>query len=129
MTEQIKNYHLIFWKIVVIILGLISLSTGIIKGPGFWTSYALDITGPAWGYALIRVQYKSKNQTFFNIKFTPEIAFLLIVGICFIVESLQFFEIYDSTFDLFDFLAYFSGAFSIYVIDKVLLRLAKNNTQ
>jgi len=94
------------------------ISTGIIKGSGFWTSYVLDITGPAWCYILIRGQYKSRSAKFLTIRFSPELAFLLIIGICFIVETLQFFKVYTSTFDLYDLLAYFSGTFIVYLVDK-----------
>ena len=119
MTEQIKNNLIIFWKVIVILLGINSLSTGLYKGSGFWTSYVLDIAGPAWGYVLIRVQYRLNTERFMSIRFSPEIAFLVIVGICFIIETMQFFEIYNSTFDLYDLMAYFSGVLVVYVIDKI----------
>ncbi len=48
------------WKISLILLGIISLSTGLSKRPGFWTSYVLDMTGPAWNYILIRGQYSAQ---------------------------------------------------------------------
>ena len=77
------------------------------------------IAGPAWGYVLIRVQYRLNSERFMNIRFSPEIAFLVIVGICFFIETMQFFEIYNSTFDLYDLMAYFSGVLVVYVIDKI----------
>ena len=48
-----NNKETIFWKITLILLCLTGLSTGIFKIPGFWTSYVLDIVGPAWCYILI----------------------------------------------------------------------------
>lgn len=128
MTDKIEKRQVRFWKTSVIILGIISLSTGLYKGSGFWTSYVLDITGPAWGYVLIRAQYRLNSERFMNIRFSPEIAFLVIVGICFIIETMQFFEIYNSTFDPYDLLSYFSGIFVVYVIDKILIK-SKNSIQ
>jgi len=60
--DSLKRKKIYFWKISLILLGLISLSTGLVKAPGFWTSYVLDIVGPAWIYILIRVQYSLKNM-------------------------------------------------------------------
>jgi hypothetical protein len=118
MTEQIRKKQAKFWKTSVILLGIISLSTGLYKGSGFWSSYVLDIAGPAWGYVLIRAQYRLNSERFMNIRFSPEIAFLVIVGICFIIEAMQFFEIYNSTFDPYDLLSYFSGVLVVYLVDK-----------
>jgi len=42
------------WKIILIVLGIISLSSGMVKTPGVWPSYLLDIAGTAWGYVLLR---------------------------------------------------------------------------
>ena len=120
MIEQTRKKQVRFWKISVIILGIISLSTGLYKGSAFWSSYVLDIVGPAWGYVLIRAQYRLNSESFMNIRFSPEVAFLVIVGICFIIETMQFFEIYNSTFDPYDLLSYFSGVLGVYLIDKNL---------
>ena len=116
----------IFWKVIVICLGIISLSTGLLDGSEFWTSYVFDIAGPAWCYILIRGQYKSKNATFLSLKFSPELAFFLIVIICFIIETMQFLKLYDSTFDPYDLLSYFSGTFVVYLVDKWFNMREKN---
>lgn len=121
MSINTQVHETKFWKATVIMLGLVSLSTGLLKLSVFWTSYVLDIAGPAWCYALIRGQYKSKDATFLTLKFSPELALIIILGICFIVEIMQFFKIYESTYDPYDFLSYFSGTFVIYLIDKWLL--------
>lgn len=130
MFCRIHETETIFWKIAIIILGIVSLLTGIIKPSELWTSYLLDITGPAWIYILIRGQYKSQKATFLTIKFSPELALFLIVGICFAIETMQLLKLYESTFDPWDYLAYFSGTFLIYLIDtqinkkgKILTRL------
>ena len=68
---------------------------------------------------LIRGQYNSKER-FFNIKFSPELALFLIITLSFAIELMQYFEVYNATFDPFDFLAYLSGTLVIYIIDKTL---------
>jgi hypothetical protein len=59
---QIKRNEEIGWKVSLVLLGVISLSTGLSKRPGFWTSYVLDMAGPAWNYILIRGQYSPKKN-------------------------------------------------------------------
>ena len=109
------------WKISLILLGIISLSTGLSKRPGFWTSYVLDMAGPAWNYILIRGQY-SAQQTFFSFRFSPEFALLLIMGICFLIETSQYFKLYTAHFDPWDYLAYVSILIPVYLIDKYISR-------
>ena len=123
MTGQTTRNQAQFWKVLVILLGIVSLSSGLVKSPGFWSSYLLDIVGPAWGYVLIRAQYKGGSQRFINIRFSAEGAFLLVIGISFGIETLQYFEVYPSTFDPYDLLSYFSGALVVYIMDKILTSL------
>ena len=115
-----KQKRTSFWKIILILLGLISLSTGILKVSGFWTSYVLDIAGPAWIYVLIRVKYRGSTDQFLGIYFSPELALFLIISICFTIEAMQFFDVYPSTFDPYDLLAYCSGILIFYTIDKLV---------
>jgi len=109
----------IFWKITLICFGLIALSSGLFKESKFWSGYVLDIAGPAWMYMLIRGQYNSKGR-FLNIKFSPELALFLIITLSFSIEIMQYLEVYNATYDPFDFLAYLSGTLVIYLIDKIL---------
>jgi len=110
-----------FWKILIVILGIIVLSATFMKSPGFITSYMVDIAGPAWIYILIRVQYSTTHSTFLSIKFSPEFAALLIIGISVIIETSQYYEIYDAHFDPYDYVAYISGTVPIYLLDKWIL--------
>jgi hypothetical protein len=116
-----NTFIIIFWKIAIIMLGIIGLSTGLSRSPGFWTSYVLDMVGPAWNYILIRSIYTSKNDTFFSIKFSPESAVIVIIGICFLVEIGQYFNLYTAHFDPYDFLAYISLILPCYILDKWIL--------
>lgn len=121
MAHMVNSNKILFWKISVIVLGLISLSTGVLHFSDFWTSYVLDITGPAMGYILLRVQYSSKKSTFLSFKFSPDQAAILIIGICILVETSQYLNLYDAHFDPFDYLAYCSGVLFFYIIDKWVL--------
>jgi hypothetical protein len=111
----------LFWKIMLISFCLIGLSTGIFRSPGFWSSYVLDIAGPAWNYILIRGIYHSKHPSFLSIRFSPESALLLIIVICFLIETSQYFNLYSAHFDLYDYIAYVSGIIPCYIIDKLTL--------
>ena len=112
---------MLFWKITLILSGSTVLTTCLIKIPGFWSSYVLDMVGPAMGYILLRVQYTSKQSTFLSFKFTPELAALLIVGICFVIETSQYFKLYEAHFDVYDYIAYISLLVPCYLIDKWLV--------
>lgn len=109
---------MLFWKITLILSGSTVLATCLIRIPGFWSSYVLDMAGPAMGYILLRVQYTSKESTFFSFKFTPESAALLIFGICFAIEASQYLKLYEAQFDPFDYVAYVSLLLPCYLIDK-----------
>ena len=50
MAQKVISNKILFWKISVIALGLISLSTGVLHFGDLWTSYLLDITGYSMGY-------------------------------------------------------------------------------
>jgi len=123
-SDGLKTQQSIFfWKILLIILGLTALSTGLLKSTGFLTSYMLDIVGPAWIYILIRVQYKSDGSTFLTFQFSPEKALLLVTGICYIIETSQYFQLYAAHFDPYDYLAYISGVLPVYLIDKSIVKI------
>jgi len=112
---------IIGWKIAIILFGTIALLSGLVKDPGFWSSYVLDIVGPAWNYILLRGLYTSKKSTFMSLKFTPETAAFIILGTCVLVETAQYFKLYDAYFDPYDFLAYVSLLLPCYLLDKYLL--------
>ena len=109
------------WKITLILLGTTGLLTSVVKAPGFWSSYVLDMVGPAWNYILLRGLYSPKNSSFLSLQFTPGKAALLILGICFLIETSQYFEIYGAHFDPYDYVAYGSLLLPVYLIDKWLV--------
>jgi len=125
IKNQSTSTKTTFWKITLIVLCLIGLSTGILRFNTFWTSYVLDIVGPAWIYILIRVQYRSKKSTFLSFNFSPEGAAFLIIGVCYIIETSQYFKIYDSWFDPYDYIAYISAIIPVFAIDKLIHKKEK----
>ena len=110
------------WKIALVVLGIVALSSGLVKKPGFWSSYVLDMVGPAWIYILLRCQYSSRTSKFMSIRFSPEGAFFLVFGIGVLIETSQFFKFYDATFDPLDYGAYVSLLLPCYLLDKYLSR-------
>jgi len=48
--------------------------------------------------------------------------------VCFGIETMQYFKIYNSTFDLWDFLAYISILFPLYLIDIRITRKGKKES-
>lgn len=110
------------WKIVLIVVASIGLLTCLIPHPGFWSGYVLDIVGPAWGYILLRGNYSHHHSSFLSLKFTPETAALSVLGICYAVETSQYFRLYDAHFDPYDYLAYISLLLPCYMADKVFTR-------
>lgn len=110
----------LFWKTALILLGSLSLLTVFIRISGFWSSYILDMAGPAWIYILLRGQYTSKSSFPFFGQLTPAPIFFLCLGICFTIETSQYFSLYDAYFDPYDYLAYASIITPIFLIDKLL---------
>jgi len=111
---------ILFWKTVLIILGSLAILTCFIRISDFVSGYVLDMVGPAMGYILLRVQYTSKQSTFLSFKFTPGLTALLISGICFLIETSQYFNLYDAYFDPWDYLAYISILIPCYLIDRYI---------
>jgi len=112
---------IIGWKIAIMLFGTIALLSGLVKDPGFWSSYVLDIVGPAWNYILLRGLYTSNKSTFMSLKFTPETAAFIIFGTCVLVKTTQYFKLYNAHFDPYDYLAYGSLLLPCYLLDKYLL--------
>ena len=111
---------ILFWKTALIILGSLAILTCFIRISDFVSGYVLDMVGPAMGYILLRVQYTSKQSTFLSFKFTPGLTALLISGICFLIETSQYFNLYDAYFDPWDYLAYISILIPCYLIDRYI---------
>ncbi|MCF8267453.1 MAG: hypothetical protein K9I69_05160 [Ignavibacteriales bacterium] len=79
------------------------------------------MTGPAWSYILFRGLFTEYAENAWTRFFKPKTTVIIFAAVCILIETLQYFKVYDSTFDLWDLLAYASLLFPVYVIDSLLL--------
>ena len=110
-----------YWKVAIVTFGTISLATGVVRIPGFWSSYVLDIVGPAWNYILMRGLFSRSQPAMLSRFLPPEAILVIIVAVCFLVEAAQYLQLYEAHYDPFDFIAYVSLVVPCYTIDRWLL--------
>lgn len=115
------NQYAPFWAIALIILMAAGLSTIWFRAGNFWNGYVLDITGPAWTYILFRGLFTGKADNKWTRFFSPGTTFIILLVVAFGIETLQYFEVYDATFDPWDLLAYTSVLTPLFLIDKRLV--------
>jgi hypothetical protein len=109
-----------YWRAALITFGTVALASGLVESPGFWSSYLLDVVGPAWIYILIRELF-AKTQPAMLARFvSPEGALAIVTVTCFLIEAAQYFRLYEAHFDPLDLVAYVSLAVSWYVADRWL---------
>ena len=107
-----------WWTVTLGVLITIGVATEVIERPGFWSSYVLDIIGPAGIYILRRRLYRREGSFPTSKYFTSEITAVAVIGICFLIEFSQYLGLYDAHFDPYDFVAYLSGVLPCYVADR-----------
>ena len=120
--QKTKNKHDRFapyWAAVQIVLGTIGLATIWLDWGAFWKGYVLDMTGPAWNYILFRGLYRSYTENAWTRFFTQKKTFFIFITVCFSIETAQYLEWYDSTFDPWDFLAYISVLIPLFILDSL----------
>lgn len=125
IQEILKNRHDKFapyWAIAFIILMITGLSTTWFNLGDFWNGYILDMTGPAWNYILFRGLFTAKADNTWTHFFTPKRTFLIFVLVCIGFETIQYFNLYKSTYDPWDYLAYISILVPLFLIDSKLKR-------
>lgn len=115
--KDIHNKFAPYWAAGVIIFCGTGLATTWIDLGAFWKGYVLDMTGPAWNYILVRGLFTTYKDNAWTRFFTPAKTFALMLIVAFGIETMQYFEIYDSTFDPFDLLAYISILLPLFVLD------------
>ena len=120
--KYIHDKYAPYWAIALLLFGAIGLSTIWIDLGDFWKGYVLDMTGPAWNYILFRGLYTAKANNIWTRFFTPNRTLIIFLLVCFIIETLQYFKIYDSTFDSWDLLAYCSILIPIFLLDLGIIR-------
>jgi len=106
-----------FWAITLVILCGTGISTNWIDFGNFWKGYLLDMTGPAWNYILFRGLFTSYKQNAWTKFFTPSRTLIIFLIVSFGIETAQYFELYDSTFDPWDYLAYVSILIPLFLVD------------
>ncbi|MBC8216647.1 MAG: hypothetical protein H8E64_09085 [Candidatus Marinimicrobia bacterium] len=107
-----------YWALALFIFGTIGLSTIWIDLGSFWKGYALDMTGPAWNYILFRGLFTSYTNNVWIRFFTPNRTLIIFLLVCVVIETLQYYNIYNSTYDKWDFLAYVSILIPLFLIDR-----------
>lgn len=106
-----------FWAVGLIILGSTGLATQWLDLGHFWNGYVLDMTGPAWNYILFRGLFTSKAQNLWTRIFTPKNTLIIFLIVCFGIEGAQYLQLYESTFDPWDYLAYVSILVPLFLLD------------
>lgn len=101
------------------------LATTWLEAGQFWNSYVLDLVGPAWTYILFRGLFTAKADNQWTRFFTPTTTFILLLAVAYGIETLQYFEVYDATFDPWDLVVYVALLGPMYVIDRWLIRCGK----
>ncbi len=120
MTSSIKNRHdksAPYWAIALVVLTSTGLSTIWFDLGVFWKGYVLDIVGPAWNYILFRGLFTAYAENMWTRFFTPNRTLFIFLLVCVGIESAQYFNLYDATYDPWDFLAYISVLIPLYFID------------
>jgi hypothetical protein len=106
-----------FWAAGLILLLITGLLTIWLDFGPFWKGYVLDMTGPTWTYILFRGRFTSRIENRWTRFFSPPRTMLILVAISFLIEGIQYFEFYESTFDRYDFIAYISLLIPVYILD------------
>ena len=122
VDQRIKDKHdkfAPFWAIALVILGSLGVSTNWIDLGDFWKGYVLDMTGPGWNYILFRGLFTAKADNLWTQFFTPKRTFIIFLIACLGIEIAQYFNLYEATFDPWDFLAYISFLLPIFIIDLI----------
>jgi len=116
-AADLHNGRAPYWAALMVILAILGLSTNWIKTGGFWNSYVLDATGPAWNYILFRGLFTARKENLWIRFFSPLRTFYIFLIACTLIETLQFLKIYEATYDPWDLVAYISLLLPIYLID------------
>jgi hypothetical protein len=111
--------HAPFWAAGLIMLGATGLATIWLDFGPFWKGHVLDMTGPGWNYILFRGRYTSKADNRWTRFFTPQRTVVIFVAVCLGIEGMQYFELYEATFDPWDLVAYISILIPLFILDQV----------
>ena len=115
--KNIHDKNAPYWAIALAVLGGIGLATIWIDLGNFWKGYVLDMTGPAWNYILFRGLFTTYTRNTWTRFFMAKRTLIIFLIVCFGIETMQYLNIYDSTFDPWDLLAYASILIPLFIID------------
>ncbi len=125
-AAQIHDKAAPWWALVMFVLAASGLATVWLDGGPFWHGYVLDMAGPAWNYILFRGLFTAYTDNAWRRFFTPVRTFVIFVLACAGIETAQYFNLYDATFDPWDFAAYLSLLIPVFLTDLYLTRKIKN---
>ena len=114
---QVHNRYAPYWAISLVVCCILGLSSGWLNFGSFWKGYVLDITGPAWNYILVRGLFTNYKENTWRKFFSPVKTYFIFVLICFAIENAQYLNLYEATFDSWDFVAYLSLLTPIFLLD------------
>ncbi|PLX09859.1 MAG: hypothetical protein C0596_00835 [Marinilabiliales bacterium] len=123
--KSLHNKYAPYWAIAMLISGFIGLAPLWFDVPSVWSSYGLDAFGPAWNYILFRGLFTVEADNKWTRFWTPIRTFLVFIFFSFSIEILQYFEVYDSTFDPLDLLAYCLVLIPVFIIDFLIVKKNK----
>ena len=116
-----------FWAIGLFILGGTGVATIWIKLGTFWNGYVLDMVGPAWNYILFRGLFTSYADNAWIRFFTPKRTLFIFLLVCAGIEGAQYFNLYEATYDPWDFLCYVSILVPLSLLDLYQLNYNSGN--
>ena len=114
---EVHNKFAPFWAMALVLIGGIGISTSWLDLGPFWKGYVLDMTGPAWNYILFRGLYRNKVNNLWTRFFTPVRTLVIFLLVCTGIEMMQYLNLYDATYDPWDFVAYVSLLLPVFFID------------
>lgn len=109
-----------WWALTLVIFGVTGVSTTFVSLGAFWDGYVLDMTGPAWNYILFRRLFHQYADDAWTRFFNPRRTVVIFLAVAFGIEFIQYLELYDSTFDPWDLVAYVSLLLPLFMVDSVL---------
>jgi len=116
-SGAIHDKYAPYWALALLLFWAVGISTIWIDLGDFWKGYILDMFGPAWNYILFRGLFTAKANNAWTRFFTPTRTFIIFLLVCIVIETLQYYNIYNSTYDKWDFLAYVSILVPLFIID------------